>query len=446
MEDVVTSPAGIGTMIAGPVGGLVGGLVGNLFGGGEGELHKGGVGPGDLVKQIQEGPGTGTLQRAKDVGVAQTDEQATIEADSRQMMTDLESAWTGKSADVARQQIEPLATTAASASATLKSNSGIVQEQIDQFNTLKGAMHTDVSNEAPEKDFWDSATPWDTDTEDKINERNQKVNENLERYNTYAQQTSTNQPRMTIDYGQLGEGGVSDFKIDDKVEPPPPKPPPHQPPPEIGGKKPQTPISVNQRGDQPGQQTSKPQIPVGLDRPQDPQTVGTGIGTGLHNDQTRSAGWTPPGSNPNYPGYQPSTFGPGGTNVGTGGFGPGGSGGIGAFGAGGFGPGGSGGGIPAGGAGGGSGSGSGLSGAGRATGAGMLGGPGGAGPGGAAAAGAAGGRGAGGMSGMGGMGGGAGKGQGGDDEEHQRASYLTEADPDSVFGSDEKTVPPVIGE
>jgi hypothetical protein len=36
-----------------------------------------------------------------------------------------------------------------------------------------------------------------------------------------------------------------------------------------------------------------------------------------------------------------------------------------------------------------------------------------------------------------------GKGQG--DGEHKRAAYLVEADPDSIFGTDERTAPPVIG-
>ncbi len=43
--------------------------------------------------------------------------------------------------------------------------------------------------------------------------------------------------------------------------------------------------------------------------------------------------------------------------------------------------------------------------------------------------------------------GGAGKGQGDDETEHQRASYLQENDPDEVFLGDlGKTAPPVIGE
>lgn len=57
----------------------------------------------------------------------------------------------------------------------------------------------------------------------------------------------------------------------------------------------------------------------------------------------------------------------------------------------------------------------------------------------------AGGRGGGGAGGMGG-GMGAGRGQGEEDGEHQRPSYLVEGDPESLFGTDEMTAPPVIGE
>jgi hypothetical protein len=57
--------------------------------------------------------------------------------------------------------------------------------------------------------------------------------------------------------------------------------------------------------------------------------------------------------------------------------------------------------------------------------------------------GGAGGRGGGGAFGGAPMGG---RGQGEDDDEHQRASFLVEGDPDAVFGTDEMTAPPVIGE
>jgi hypothetical protein len=58
--------------------------------------------------------------------------------------------------------------------------------------------------------------------------------------------------------------------------------------------------------------------------------------------------------------------------------------------------------------------------------------------------GAAGARGSSGMA-AGGMGAGRG-GKGGEDREHKRAEYLLEPDPDSVFGSDDTVIPPVIGE
>jgi hypothetical protein len=122
-------------------------------------------------------------------------------------------------------------------------------------------------------------------------------------------------------------------------------------------------------------------------------------------------------------GYTPSTSAAGG-------FGPtGAGGGVGGFSAGGFGP------VGSGSLGAGASSGAA---AGRGSGAATAGGRGAAG----GAAGAAGGRGTSGTSGMGGQGG---RGKGGDDEEHQ-TKYLVGEDPNELFGTDELTAPPVIGE
>ncbi|WP_206784020.1 hypothetical protein [Amycolatopsis sp. MtRt-6] len=103
--------------------------------------------------------------------------------------------------------------------------------------------------------------------------------------------------------------------------------------------------------------------------------------------------------------------------------------------------------------GGGGGFGPGGSSAGNATGAGAASGA--ARPGGIGAAEAAAGRGMGGLgagaAGRGGMGPGGGlargaKGEGDEDTEHSRPTYLVEGDPDEVFGTDMRTAPPVIGE
>ncbi|MEQ0561514.1 hypothetical protein ABJI51_26075 [Amycolatopsis sp. NEAU-NG30] len=106
-----------------------------------------------------------------------------------------------------------------------------------------------------------------------------------------------------------------------------------------------------------------------------------------------------------------------------------------------------------GGRGGGGGFGPGGSSAGNATGAGAASGA--ARPGGIGAAEAAAGRGMGGLgagsASRGGMGAGGGlghgqKGEGDEDTEHSRPTYLVEGDPDAVFGTDMRTAPPVIGE
>ncbi|WP_277681498.1 hypothetical protein [Saccharomonospora azurea] len=171
-----------------------------------------------------------------------------------------------------------------------------------------------------------------------------------------------------------------------------------------------------------------------------------GVNTGVRPpNTTRPSGWAPGGRSPNMPPpgqrNNRSQFGPGGGGIGPmpmgpgGGFGPGGPGGGGGGGRlpGGFGPGG---GAGAGGAAG--------PGAGAASGAKPMGGPMGAGPGGGAAPGAAAAARGGGMGAPMGAGGGKG-GQGGEDAEHQRPTYLVEADPDDVFGTSQRTAPPVIG-
>jgi hypothetical protein len=156
-------------------------------------------------------------------------------------------------------------------------------------------------------------------------------------------------------------------------------------------------------GNNPGLNPPRPNLPVGS-------------GT----DTSGFAPGTPPGftqtgpGNGNFPGSGPG----GGGGLG----GPGGGfGGPGGFGGGGFGPGGS---RP----------GAGFGPTGQGAGASASGGAG------------AGGAGRGAATGRGGSGmGGGQKGEGGEDSEHQRPSYLVEPDPDAMFGTDQMTAPPVIG-
>jgi uncharacterized protein YukE len=198
-----------------------GGAIDTVFGHGRATTPGG---PGDLVKQVMEGQGTASLEKAAQVGSEQSAQQRMIEEDSRRMMTSLESAWTGKSSEAARANMQPLVTTAASASEALRSNSSTVQAQIHQFSTLKHSLHDDVTNEGPEKSLWDKGTPWDTDTEDAINQRNQKVQENKARYDAYSHQTGANIPAMKTNYGFLDENDGGKFEVEKPLPPKPPKP------------------------------------------------------------------------------------------------------------------------------------------------------------------------------------------------------------------------------
>ncbi|MFD9957602.1 hypothetical protein [Amycolatopsis sp. NPDC058986] len=411
--------------------------------GSHGQLTKHGTGAGDLVDQVQrQGDGGQSLERARQLGVEQSGKQNQIETESRQMASALESAWTGNASEAARQRIVPLSTTAASASATLTNNSNTIGDQLGQFSHLKSTMHADVTNDAPERDFWDKATPWNTSTEDKINERNKKVLENKALYEQYTQQTNTvNQPNMKIDYGQLGdEQSGGDFKVDDS------KKPPEKPPVKgFGGedehKRVPGPGDFRKEGFVPPQ--PRPPLPP----PVNPPDFRPGTVPGP-NDHTSTSSYVPPSTSsyqpPNIPSYQQGSI---ADRLSSGG-------GQNSFGLGGFGPTG----------GGGSSSGAGLDGVGKGNSgrvSGSIGSEPGAGKGtgaaepssrgGANAASAAGRGGPGGasgkqgMSGMGGAGQG-GKGKGGEDKEHKRASYLQEQDADKIFGgTEEKPVPPTIG-
>ncbi|PWW50854.1 hypothetical protein [Actinokineospora spheciospongiae] len=231
-------------------------------------------------------------------------------------------------------------------------------------------------------------------------------------------------------------------------------------PPQLGGGNPGT--TGNGGGNGGGTTPGTPQIPIppgggnGTTNPsQYPPPSGPGHlpglngpngggGGGAGNGSTNGGlnGMTPLGGGPlNGLGEDSVRGGRGGTGFG------GGRGGFGGGGGGGFGAGGAGGGAGAGGGGaagaGGPGAG-GLGAKGAGVGAGALAAEHAMGARGGAAGAAGAGRG-GAAGGLGGMGAGGARGQGGEDDEHQRPSYLVEADPDEVFGTDEITAPPVIG-
>lgn len=405
--------------------------------------------------QITSGPGTGSIddgQHAASTLKGSYDQRVrTIEDLSR----DMDAAWQGSAGDAANSGAHPLKVWMEDSRDKLKDSDKYLGEQRGAFTTVHSKVEP-VPEKPPESGFLNDVAPWETDTDRAIKDYNTKAQANVDAFNAYFQASNDNaggMPTYSEVDGEFGKVEVSDDGSgdDDDADRP-------------GG-------PGDRNGYSPGQ------IPGGGGGGYQPGTIpggggytpgrvpgggggGYGIPDGGGYDIPGGGGDNRPGAHVpgagGYPlgqipewddstsasGYKPGSipaadlsrggggggFTPGvaGSIGGGGGFGPGGTGSVG-----GFGPGGSGGFGP--------GSGSVTPGAGSGTGAG---GQGGAGRGGAVGGGA----GARGMGGMGGMMGGGGRGgQGGGDEEHQN-KFLVEEDPNSLFGSDELTAPPVIGE
>lgn len=342
---------------------------------------------GMLVKTILHGPGTEGMYQAHRATERQMDIQTELAGQAHELVGRLEAAWTGSSSDGARQLIHSFADAADESSKVLASNARNLQRQVDGFERMRNSLEP-MPDPPPEKSAFNP--DFSGAAKRRIRRYNQMAERNRQRYQGYVDDTNENLGSMGYDYNPLpdrgGRGGWGGS----------------------GGW---------------GPSGSGSGIPMPPRWPgSEPWTPGGGsggFGPGYQPGQ-----YTPGGYDPSYSGTTAASFGPGSAGGGGAGFGPGAGGGV------------PGGGIPGGMAGAGAdaaGAQSGVAGGARGGGAGAGGRGGGFGP-----------RG-GGMMGGAPMGG-AGRGQGGDDEEHQRKSWLQEIDPEGLFGSDELTPPPVIGD
>jgi hypothetical protein len=419
----------------------------------------------DIWNQITTGPGTASISNgqaaASRLQGAYQDRLSTIDGLAKEM----DAAWTGGGSEAAQNAgAHPLRAWMEDSGTKLTDSDRYLGEQNNAFTAVHAQVQ-EVPKDPPKNNLLNAVTPWTTDTDRAIRDYNTRGQANVDAFNTYFKASNDNgqkMPTYSALEGQQENVSVDpgkDKKKDDKngngngngdgtgngtgSGPGGVNMPGAGSVPSFGGQ-PTTPGGSFDPGKVPGGNFDPAKVP-GFDPSQvpggnyDPAKVPTGNYTppNFNPDGTQASGFTPP-KIPGAGGFGPGGGGAGDFSVpgGGGGFGPGGgsggigdpSGGFGPGGGGGFGPGGSTGAAVPGGAG--------ASGAGR----------GGMGAGGALGAGgaAAGRGGATGMGGMGGMGQGA-KGQGGGDEE-RTSKYLLGEDPNDIFGSDELTAPPVIGE
>jgi hypothetical protein len=415
----------------------------------------------DIWEKITTGPGPGSIENgqaaASRLKGAYSERLGTIDDLAKEM----DAAWTGGGSEAAQNAgAHPLRVWMEDSGTKLTDSDKYLGEQHNAFTTVHAQVQQ-VPKDPPKNNLLNAITPWTTDTDRAIRDYNAKGQANVDAFNTYYKASNDNGQKMPTysalkgqqenvnvdggkdgkkkpggDDGNTGTGNPNGTgSVPGGVTMPGPGGVPSFP----GG--PNTPGGSFDPSKVPGFDPGKPpnfdpsKVPGGNFDPS--KLPGGGSYTPpTFDDGTHSSGFTPP-KIPGAGGFGPSGSGSAGdfSIPGAGGFGPGGSGGIGDPAAG-FGPGGVG------------------FGPGGSTGAAMPGGagfgPGGPGGGAAGGASGAGGAGAGraGASGMGGMGGmhpGGAKGQGGGDEE-RTSKYLLGDDPNDIFGTDELTAPPVIGE
>ncbi|MET9259177.1 hypothetical protein [Amycolatopsis sp. NPDC004079] len=420
------------------VGGVVGGLVGaasSIFSGGPHAEHaQANVGGGSIdaytiYDKISKG-NTSSLDGGRGAADSLKQRHADRSKQIDALNNKMNGAWQGSSAGAAQSGANALKIWHDDSANNLGKSQTFMTNQVDAFHDVHGKVQK-LDQNPPEMKWYDHQ-PF-SDKDDEIDKYNKDSQTNVQAYTAYYGSSSQNaggMPQYNVWQGNnISDGGTDPGKYGGGPGTGPGGSGGFTGGPGGGGGSFTPPKTGTPKFTPPGGGNNTPPkyTPPKYTPPGGPGGPGGPGKFTPPGDGTTTSGWTPPTTDPSK--FSPSTFGPGGG----GGFGPGGSGGgsgaggagfgPGGFGAAGFGPGGAGSGAMAGEAGG--------AGAG-----GMRGG------GGAAGGGAAGKAGA---SGMGGMGGGAKGGKGQEDEEHQ-TKYLLEEDGNDIFGSDQMTVPPVIGE
>ncbi|MFD4675201.1 hypothetical protein ACFWNN_36120 [Lentzea sp. NPDC058450] len=415
----------------------------------------------EIYAQMHGGKGTGTAQTAADKAKELEKSYVLIESRLKKVGETLGEAWTGASADAAQAAANPINQAMIQMQDALRQADHSISNQVYQFNLNKGQLK-DMPAAKPDTNLYDDLTPWDTDTEDKVNAYNKEEEYNRSVYREFQSASNTNRGELPKEF----PGVVADTLNVEVIK-------------ENGGGD----DDKNWNNNVDRTSASRSSSTSSTSSTQNP--TGTGWTVPTTNGDTTTSSWTDNTntSNTNNTGrpvdtnltgkppvggvierppntglppvgvpVRPPTGGlngPGGTGRGTGG--PGGAGG-GRFGGGGGAGGGMGGAGKFGGAGG---VGGGMGSAGSAGSAsqqpggkaGVFGGMGesaaGAGARGGGAAGAAG---RGGAAGVGGMGGHGAKGQGEDDLEHKSADYLiTEENTNEIIGDMPMVAPPTIG-
>ncbi|GHH62794.1 hypothetical protein [Lentzea cavernae] len=158
-----------------------------------------------IYSQMHGGPGTGSAQIASTTAKELEKNYFGIEARLKRVGETLGESWTGASADAAQAAGNPISQAMVQMQDSLRQADHSISNQIYQFNFNKNQLKN-MPAAKPDTNFWDDATPWDTDTEDKVNSYNAEEAHNRNVYREFQSASNTNRgelpkefPGVTVD-------------------------------------------------------------------------------------------------------------------------------------------------------------------------------------------------------------------------------------------------------
>ncbi|WP_143132575.1 hypothetical protein [Amycolatopsis rubida] len=246
----------------------------------------------ELIQKVLTGGGTNSWHVG--AGQAQTLSSQHNEAGDllSRVNSGLESAWTGAGSEAAKARVRNLAETAASSAAIYGVNGSNLTDIAHGFDAMKSSLQQ-LPPVPPHRNFFDRISPWETDTEKEISEYNAVAQQNVDRYQAYAQHARTNSQNLQSDYG--GIDGFGDQH---------PSPGPGQGPPNKD-RSARLPTAISHRPpSSPEEPHARDGAPAPADRPAGPAMPGLAHGPGgvstpgaaphpRTSDQTTTTGWTP---------------------------------------------------------------------------------------------------------------------------------------------------------
>ncbi|MDX8052950.1 hypothetical protein SK571_26540 [Lentzea sp. BCCO 10_0798] len=158
-----------------------------------------GLSGAQIYSQMHGGPGTGSAQIAATTAKDLERSYAGIEARLKRVGETLGEAWTGSSADAAQAAANPINQAMVQMQDALRQADHSISNQVYQFNFNKNQLK-DMPASKPDTSFWDDATPWDTDTEDKVNSYNAEEAHNRAVYKEFQSASNTNRGELPKEF------------------------------------------------------------------------------------------------------------------------------------------------------------------------------------------------------------------------------------------------------